>query len=223
MKKSIKWQLIALLGVFIISSCATSNDVVSGHLISKRKYNKGFHLNFNKSYKLNNATTTAQQEDEIVESVPTNPSVAYPIVEENTNSSTLNAEENNSYQPLSKDEVAVENETNSSQKINRPLVSENLLNHSKSSQKIITFVEKTKEKQTSNKGGDSDVKLILLVILAFLISPLAMYLADGQTDLWFILDLIFYLFWISWVFAPNLGFVGLASIVIALLRVFSVI
>jgi hypothetical protein len=46
MKNFIKLKVAAVLGVaFIVGSCGTSNSVVNGGLISKRKHTKGFHLN----------------------------------------------------------------------------------------------------------------------------------------------------------------------------------
>lgn len=222
MRNLIKWQIIALVGMFVVSSCATSNDVVSGHLISKRKYNKGFHLNLNKSYK----TTKSFEQEEELETAAYFPEESVEETKQNvlsTSSSIATIEENILLQTSSssdfsadspKEDVAV-NKTVISEEQTKPI--------SQKTKKIIKFVEKTKQKQSSSKGGDSDVKLILLVILAFFISPLAMYLADGQTDIWFILDLILYLLWFSIFFVGNLYLTGLAAIVIALLRIFGAI
>jgi hypothetical protein len=50
-----------------------------------------------------------------------------------------------------------------------------------------------------------------------------MYLWDKKTDFWFILDLILFILLFSWFFWGSLGLVGLAAVVIALLRVFEAI
>jgi preprotein translocase subunit SecF len=44
--KNIIYVMMLLVGI-ILGSCASSNDVVSGHRISKRKYNDGFNLSLN--------------------------------------------------------------------------------------------------------------------------------------------------------------------------------
>lgn len=222
MRNIVKWQIIALVGVFVISSCATSNDVVSGHLITKRKYNKGFHLNLNKSY---NAAKSLKQADEVETeaSIPVESEIETTQNEVNTSYSTVTMEENAQAQASNSIDFIADypkEEVNISEKIIREEQTKPI---SQKAKKIIKFVQKTKEKESSSKGSDSDIKLVLLVILAFIISPLAMYLADGQTDIWFILDLILYLLWFSIFFVGNLYLTGLAAVVIALLRIFGAI
>lgn len=222
MRNIVKWQIIALIGVFVISSCATSNDVVSGHLITKRKYNKGFHLNLNKSY---NTAKSLKQADEVENeaSILVESEIETTQNEVNTSYSTVTMEENAQAQASNSIDFIADSpkeEVNISEKIIREEQTKPI---SQKAKKIIKFVEKTKEKESSSKGSDSDIKLVLLVILAFIISPLAMYLADGQTDIWFILDLILYLLWFSIFFVGNLYLTGLAAVVIALLRIFGAI
>jgi hypothetical protein len=220
MKISIKLQLFALLGLFIFTSCVTSNNVVSGNLITKRKYNKGFHFNFEKRYK------TAKSE----------------IIEEEKESLAAKFNETDVMENREPEEVShisineIEKDFVLESEIPKDLFSEhqhnviapkNIIKQSNNSKFTYTknhnLKQSKKIKKLNSKAVDSDVKLILLVVLAFLISPLAMYISDPQTDMWFILDLILYLFWIGFLISPGLGLVGLASVVIALLRIFGMI
>jgi len=70
---------------------------------------------------------------------------------------------------------------------------------------------------------DDTAKLIICVILAIFISPLGMYLWDQQTDVWFVVDLIFWLLWAFFIFGYGFGLLGLLAIVIALLRIFELL
>lgn len=222
MRNIVKWQIIALVGVFVISSCATSNDVVSGHLITKRKYNKGFHLNLNKSY---NRTKSLHQVEEVETEayIPIESGIETTQNEVNSSSSNVRMEENVLAQTSTQIDFLADSPKEDVAISKIVIDEEQSKPTSQNVKKIIKFVEKTKAKKSSSKGSDSDVKLILLVILAFIISPLAMYLADGQTDIWFILDLILYLLWFSIFFVGNLYLTGLAAVVIALLRIFGAI
>jgi len=217
-----KWQLVALLGVFILGSCATSNDVVSGNLITKRKYNKGFHLNLNKNYK------STKAEDQVLEiesiaSATIEPSSEIKPIELNTNSGTRVTEESIIAQSESQTDII----TDSQKEIipSRTVVNteQEIKTNHKNAEKVIKFINKSKEKKSTAKGSNSDVKIVLLVILAFIISPLAMYLADGQTDVWFIVDLIFYLMLFSVFFVVNLYLASLAALALVCIRIFGMI
>jgi len=50
MKKQLIFSL-AIICSLILGSCATSNEVGGGHLLQKRKYNKGFYWNNNSGIK----------------------------------------------------------------------------------------------------------------------------------------------------------------------------
>lgn len=222
MRNIVKWQIIALIGIFVVSSCATSNDVVSGNLISKRKYNKGFHLNLHKNYKI---TKPAEQIEENEAVASTFIETIDESVQQETNSYSSNAkiEEIINY-PSSKQIDFIADSQKESVESNRESIDgQQIKPINKNTQKINKFVQQSKDKKSSSNRSDSDVKLVLLVILAFIISPLAMYLADGQTDVWFIVDLILYLMWFSVFFVANLYIASLAAIAIALLRIFGLI
>lgn len=59
--------LIAFLSLFL-SSCSTSNDVVSNRLIQKRKYNKGWHIKNRNLPKGNDAESLAKNPPKSIES-----------------------------------------------------------------------------------------------------------------------------------------------------------
>lgn len=67
-----------------------------------------------------------------------------------------------------------------------------------------------------------DVALVLLVILAILLPPLAVYLAQGLTK-WFWITLILCLFGGGFIFYPVFGGLWLVSIIIALFVVFGLL
>lgn len=70
---------------------------------------------------------------------------------------------------------------------------------------------------------DDTAKLIICVILALFIPPLAMYLWDQNTDIWFVLDLILFLLILFLFFGYGFGLAGLLAVVIALLRIFELL
>lgn len=66
---------------------------------------------------------------------------------------------------------------------------------------------------------DEDVKLIVCLILAIIIPPLGMYVWDQNTDMWFVIDLVLFLFWAFFILGYGWGLAALTSVVIAILRV----
>jgi len=59
-----KFTIVNLLiaFAFILGACGTSNNVVNNHLISKRKYTKGFHVNKKSNFK----NSDNKQEEEVL-------------------------------------------------------------------------------------------------------------------------------------------------------------
>ena len=75
------------------------------------------------------------------------------------------------------------------------------------------------KKDLVNSGSDSDVNLVLLVILAILIPPLAVYLKNKSIDKWFWITLILSLLGFMGLFFVYGGLFWLAAVVIAILYV----
>lgn len=81
-----------LTSVLILGSCTTSNDVVSNRLISKRKYNRGFHVDMKKHHRTTKDELADQKMDsseksiqvetkkETVKSLPISTSETYALV-----------------------------------------------------------------------------------------------------------------------------------------------
>lgn len=71
MEKIVKSKIVYLIigAGLLMTSCGTSNDVVSGGLFSKRKYTNGYHFNFSKNIKSDdhNAVSEIKNEKQEVE------------------------------------------------------------------------------------------------------------------------------------------------------------
>lgn len=178
MKKTMKLQVIAILALLVLGACNSSQDVASGGFITKRKYNKGFHINLNKKYKSTKGTDVEKIDEQValneaieineVETTYTLPSTTSyenailsdagvrndaPVVEENINTSAI---------PVSKYNVAV----NVDNKINKVVL------------KSAKHQFKAKKVLKSN-GGDNDL-LISLLFIIFGLSFLGVWWHEGK-------------------------------------------
>lgn len=61
---------LAVAFVFVLSSCSTSNDVVSNRAIQKRKYNDGWFLSFQKNQKKDNVQDIKAEDVAVDEATP---------------------------------------------------------------------------------------------------------------------------------------------------------
>jgi len=212
MKKII--AIMAIIGI-VFSSCNGK------YMIAKRKYNKGFYVSKsgNSSAKpavAHSKTTKVIAAEEKIEAVVVN---AQPISKESS------VESANLIMPVKDLAKSSENDKNtpSQTKVQAPVVASNYSNYTPQPIKFKNVTLEKSDVKSEKKGGSSDAKFILCVILAIFIPPLGMYLWDKKTDFWFILDLILFILLFSWFFWGSLGLVGLAAVVIALLRVFEAI
>ena len=232
MKSKITIGLFTLALVAIISACSTSNDVATNRLIQKRKYNKGFHIEKNtrhfgkdklkQSAKDNVAKTETETE--------TTPPVTQHHEEREIVSQTIPA-------PTANQEAEIENNT-VSKTIEMPQKQNNNLtetakaplsvNDNRTSKlNVKKLPKRVRELKKVNKNAaDSDVMLILMVILAIIIPPLAVFIYEGVTNRFWI-DLILALIgWglAAWLLGGTLGAIGgLAAIIYALLIILEVI
>jgi uncharacterized membrane protein YqaE (UPF0057 family) len=211
--------LIAILAItsIVLSSCSNKFSV------NKRKYNKGFHIALSgtpKTLKKNSESNCVVAEKAKKESSTHMPKPLMVLTKESFAETNLNP----SHEIISpviqnkiisyKSHIISVNSELSASKLNlNPQV--------KPIFKPITHL--SKENTPSKKPESSETKLIICVILAIFIPPLGMYLWKKDTDIWFILDLILFLFTFSLFFWGPFGSVGLAAIVIALLRVFDML
>lgn len=220
----LKSLLTGLVAVVLMFSCATSNDVVSGRFIQKRKYNDGFYIANGKRFNKTDKVKTDQNDELVYTDSKTETTKEAPvkngapvelqnnvpaseplIIAETPEVKTENVAEQNS-------DIAVKNEENN----------EEVSVKSERKKEVKTIQTKLSE----NAGSSGDVMLVLLVILCFILPPLAVFLFEGATTRFWI-DLILAIVAIGfgwWFFGPGIaGLCGLIAVIYALLIVLSVI
>lgn len=208
--KSIKLLSLIIVGALTFSSCKNNMS------LTKRHYTKGYHFHKAKSVdqpevKEGVASVSAKKTETAnpIELVEIKPTVVNTAKKENKSIAT------NTELTASASKTTT---TNSKKQLKTETKSLNETKHQLQSQS-------KPAKQYANKGdgGNSDIKLILCIILAIIIPPLGMYIWNKKTDMWFIVDLILFLLWASWFWLGSLGLIGLVSVIIALLRVFDLL
>jgi uncharacterized membrane protein YqaE (UPF0057 family) len=190
-----------LIAIILLSSCSNKFS------LQKRRYNKGFYFAKMHRNKSNEHSSTEMKSVKVLPESKESPEVEIVTAS------------------------AAEIQKTSSEELNPPVQAEAKTKTKKnqSSAPIVVFAPKKFRdliKETaafSNpatpKASDSDVKLILLVILAIFIPPLAIYLKDQSTNKWFWITLILCLLSFTVFFFVFGGLFWLISIVIALLYV----
>lgn len=137
-----------------------------------------------------------------------------------TTAPVVNTQKETTFQPMAKavktDAPAVTKEDNVNE------VAENHMNN-ESLTLNKQVVGETLSAEAAKPMMDETAKLIICVILALFIPPLAMYLWDQQADIWFIVDLILFLSIFFLFFGYGFGLIGLLAVVIALLRIFELL
>lgn len=179
----------------ILGSCGSSNNVVSNGLIQKRKYKKGFFFKSNKDLRV--VRENAEEKNSIVvngENIEIYDGLSADISpSQDLNTSLALGKEIQATKdliPLGMGEVSIQSklkETNSPQFISNTKTKNEVRTSSR---------EKIEQRRKIDSNSTSaDDRLILLVILAILIPPLAVFLARGiGTEFWIslILTLLFY-------------------------------
>ena len=233
MKKVSILSLVTIL-MIVISSCGSSNNVVNNHGITKRKYNKGFFFQRNsnlrtantevKDERANAEKTLAKQEKvdakrakkvNAKEQVNVEKTVATHV--ESTNSSVYTAEVE---RPIS----AQENERSSDGVSGSEQESTTTSSRETMDRESIADRYESLKKDSRGAAGGSSVNIILLVILALIIPPLAVFLYEGATTRFWI-DLVLALlgYGIGIGFGGLFPLLGLISVIYALLIVLEVI
>jgi uncharacterized membrane protein YqaE (UPF0057 family) len=196
--------LLLLATVFMLASCS---DKLS---LMKRKYNKGFYIAKSSSVRATGKEVAEQRakakerdhRGEVSEKAITAtvgeimPALSAPPQKSESVSKTTTGTHRNITVQVSPD--------------NEPL------------QEPINIKPLDMKKNTSvaqNLSGDSDVDMIILVILAILIPPLAVWLKDKAVSKWFWITLILCVLSFSVFFFNFGGLLWLAAMVIALLYV----
>lgn len=186
-----------------LSSCSSLR-------IEKRHYNKGWYVDFGTDKKTDASVTEVPEE--AVESVPQNSATS--TVE---SPHAVNADAPEIQQP-----VAIRAEASAPVNTNENPVSVN----EESIQSTPQSNNENVNKNDALAGADSDVELILLVILAIILPPIAVYLVQGLSAMFWI-TLICWLLGGFFFFGPfgyaYVGGLGLVAVVLALLVVFGVL
>ena len=179
----------------ILGSCGSSNNVVSNRLIQKRKYKKGFFFKSNKDLRVvrenakeKNSVVVNGENIEIYDGLSANISPAQDL-----NTSLALGKE----RQATKDLIPLRIEDVSIQRNSKETNSPQFISNTKTKNEVRTSSrEKIEQRRKIDSNSTSaDDRLILLVILAILIPPLAVFLARGiGTEFWIslILTLLFY-------------------------------
>ncbi len=177
--------IIAIAIVALASSCSTSNDVASNRGIQKRKYNKGFFVSKN-AKGLNHQNKDEQTKavvikEEVAEVINTQENVQNEVATEvkTTEVNNITAVEtpvNNDNNTESFNDNTSKTTNNNSETIEDD-VTENKIVTKKDVKKQI----RNHKKQKDNSNSGSDVDLVVLVILAIFLPPLAVFLYEGAT------------------------------------------
>ncbi len=217
---------LGIIGIFI-ASCSNTNNVVSNKLISKRKYTKGFHFNkkshygtqgdnvaeedFNKENKRNSEGHIHSSNTRIEETyVPDNTTVAEENIETAEQTNVESPNKQYTTDGVEESGKQLENDIRETYKGELSAEAEDDI--------------EVNQNQQSNRPDTSDpVMLILLVILAIILPPLAILIYEGATGIFWIDLILFLLAWGGFWFFRLSGLLGLAAVIIALLVIFEVL
>ncbi len=222
MKKTKMLSMILGAGL-LLGSCVTSNNVVNNKLISKRKYTKGFHINNKGHFK---SGDSEQQNDQLA-------IINEPVRDGKIGHDNFQVRSVATINSSASGEVVGKTETPNSTETKQVEVKSHQVKAENKADKIEISGYKLKDLKAAQKElaksvpspVDDTAMLIILVILAIIIPPLAVFIYEGATSRFWI-DLILAIigwgvgFWLL----GGLGFLcGLAAIIYALLIVLEVI
>lgn len=198
MKFSLKTTAVALIAcTAFLSSCNTSLEV------TKRQHRKGYHVSLNKQYKIQ------EQANNPIEAVAAETQTANEITVE-VKKATF--EPNTSRETLTNETVAFNSQKTELKEATTEFKKPSVL----ASIKAVKQAKKQLKKMKSNEGfkaaDDSETMLLIYVLLAILLPPLAVFLFENQT--------ITVNFWISLILSLLFWFPG---IIFALLVIFGII
>ncbi len=225
MKQLNKLTALLLTGI-ILASCSTSNNVVNNHLISKRKYNKGFFIN--KKGNFNNSSDSEVAEVKVrvekpEEVKPINEGSSQEVRNKtNLNGSKSERVSSDPQEPLvaSTDQALVERKTKGTAS-EIPSLNQKMDKEAKAKRDVL---QKLQQEYLPSRPDTSDpVMLILLIILALILPPVAIAIYSGITGIFWLDLVLFLLAWGGFWFFRLSGLLHLAAIIIAFLVIFDVI
>lgn len=222
---------LALTGA-IIASCSTSNNVVSNHLISKRKFNKGFHINkkghFSSSKEETMANNNEKEERSYqIESTESESALAQSNQKENNtvnNSADKNSVEYTSYEnnnTLASTDGDLSDEFESDSYGTDDSYTGSVQRELKDDRE--ESGEESQQAAPAAPAPSSTGDIILAIILCLFLPPLGLLIYRGVDSIFWI-DLILFLVAIGgFFFLPFVGLAGLVAVVLAFLGVWDVI
>lgn len=223
--KQFKLMAVALLGTLVLGACSTSNEVVGGGIFQKRKYTGGVYWDRTEKVK----ASKAEKEEEEYDIFRINEDSQKKYISSTTiynEDRVIASSASDEIEIQTKEKVVIEStSSNESNGNSNAVVTVDENNDSK--KQSISEEKKSKDltKKKSTKAPAGDVNTILLVILAIIIPPLAVFLYEGASGRFWI-DLILALigwgvgFWLL----GGLGWLcGIVAIIYALLIVLGVI
>ncbi len=226
MKKRLQLIIASIAMIGLMISCSTSQDVASNRGIQKRKYNKGFFVSLNKKI---GKTESAKSTPETVltdneTSTTKNDGLVAVINNQKNNDSRLKSVETSTFideeAQFTINERVVEidkKETPRQEKFKRRTLKKNY--------NTIGKVNSTHQNAAS-RSSESGIFLLILVIIALIIPPLAVLIYDG-IDRPFWIDLILWLIGIgvgSAIFGFGVAYIlGLIAAIYALLIIFEIV
>lgn len=177
----------------VLGACSSSNNVVSERLIQKRKYNKGF---FVSKRSTDHNKTVAVNQTEAVKS-----STNYKATAEEAQNSQVEEQTNNAIAAVEFTPKVTPKKPETEQRIvstkESALTTPEITKEDQSAHRTALRQLKKERKTGKRNAKTDDTELILLVILCFLLPPIAVGLAtDWETTPLIISILLTIFFWI---------------------------
>jgi uncharacterized membrane protein YqaE (UPF0057 family) len=183
------------IATLLLGSCATSS-FNSGSILTKRKHNKGFHLSLNSGSKKSEVKEQTKISEIYSEEIAFNESLSY-------NNESTTSISNEAEVDLNDVKVTHANAVKESNLPQKSKVSNSSPNNSEiaitefNETAADSFVKKVDLQKNEQKQNNNDVAFILILILCFLLPPLAVFLHRGGIDNMFWISLILtLLFWV---------------------------
>jgi uncharacterized membrane protein YqaE (UPF0057 family) len=199
--------ILMLICIGMLTSCAGKFGVM------KRRYNKGYYVSHSSDPKQQHKPEARKTERDHKAGIAATESFA-----KTTSSQDPDLQINRSVSALPATAQSGTN-TRSKHSVNKVVASTETLKSQKQQIRALSKQLMGANKDLINSGSDSDVNLVLLIILAILIPPLAVYLKNKTIDKWFWITLILSLLGFFGLFFVYGGLFWLAAAVIAILYV----
>jgi uncharacterized membrane protein YqaE (UPF0057 family) len=197
-----------------LASCSTSSDVVDGGLFQKRKYNKGYHIN--KKIKINELKSVTENTDNEVAYTPVESVVSEDLLVSSKHISNPEVEEevgdeavqntSNTDEVKSQSKETIKKTSALKTKVVLPILNNRVRNQVENRILNNDFFKS----EVSETSGD--VELIILIILAIFLPPIAVVLYEGVTSRFWITLILWLLAWVVGSALFGFGLAGLFSL-----------